>query len=207
MAAVSTLALIAKDAYEDLGRGDVLGYRRLQSKTFAQINSRTSSFFGAAYVCGSTGVVAYRGSQELTDWVDADVDIALGKLPIGQLGDAFAFFNEARASLKQSGCSRILVTGHSLGGGLAQLVAGRVTSFPTVGVTFNAPGAARLQGVVKVDCKNAGNVFNYRAKLDPVSLKGAHIGHPPVPVDGGGAHPLGPLIEALLATGLGARRV
>lgn len=207
MTAVLTLAHISDDVYDDLGSGAVLGYRRLQSEVFSRINSRPSSFFGAAYCSGRTGVVAFRGSKEPSDWMDADIDIALGRMPIDQLGDAFDFFNEAKAALKGHGCDRLLVTGHSLGGALTQFVAGHSTSFTTVGVTFNAPGVAQLKGMVRIDCKNARNVFNYRARNDPFSMKGTHVGHSPISVDGGGAHKLGPLVQALLSTGLGARRV
>jgi hypothetical protein len=89
------------------------------------------------------------------------------------------------------------ITGHSLGGGLTQLVAARITTFPVIGVTFNAPGMAGLSSIVRFPLENHRNVHNYRAKFDPVSLKGAHIGRAPISIEGGGMHPIGPLIEAL----------
>jgi hypothetical protein len=55
MTAVLTLAHISDDVYDDLGSGAVLGYRRLQSEVFSRINSRPSSFFGAAYCSGENG--------------------------------------------------------------------------------------------------------------------------------------------------------
>lgn len=198
MATVLTLAKISSDVYTNLGGDAVDGYQRLSSiAELDRINGRSDAFFGAVYIQGEVGVVAYRGSQEWIDWSDADVSIACSSLPIDQLGDAFAFFGAARQVLSQRGCKKILVTGHSLGGGLTQLVAARVSTFPVVGVSFNAPGVAALTGVVRVPSGNARSVFNYRAMLDPVSMKGAHIGHSPVSIHGGGMHPIGPLISAL----------
>jgi hypothetical protein len=201
MATVLTLAKISGDVYDNFGRDPIDGYRRLASiSDFDQINSRGNAFFGAAYIQGEVGVIAFRGSQEWVDWADADVSIACTSLPIDQLGDAFAFFGAARQVLLKRGCKKLMVTGHSLGGGLTQLVAARVTTFPVVGVSFNAPGVAALTGLVKIPSANARGVYNYRAKFDPVSLKGAHIGHSPVSIHGGGMHPLGPLITALSTT-------
>jgi hypothetical protein len=186
----------------------------------AAANSRTSSFFGAAYSNDdAVGVVAFRGSAESTDWFDADADIGLGRLPIDQWGDATSFFIMARGQLTARGCSRIVITGHSLGGGLTQLVGAGITSFPVVGVTFNAPGMGALTGAVRVGTANASNLFHFRARNDPVSQVGAHIGRAPMVVDvslgaavaavrvvspligaaarSGLEHTLGPMIEAL----------
>jgi alpha-beta hydrolase superfamily lysophospholipase len=187
--------------------------------------------------------MAFRGSMELRDWLEADVAIARRMLPTAQLGDAFSFFSSARAQLEREGCKRLLVVGHSLGGGLAAVVAARVTCFPVTGVTFNAPGLASLSrnygeveamdtvahaiGLVSglagrsrlagrvveqgfraavpipearsslaIAKDNARNVYNVRSVLDPVSLQGQHIGEV-FHIPDAGAHPMGPLLEAL----------
>ena len=224
MPTLLTLAMISSDVYDDTGTGAVVGYRRLSPTAgMSSANSRPSSFFGAAYCNDAVGVIAFRGSAERTDWLDADADIGMGNLPIDQWGDATSFFISARAELVARGCSRIVITGHSLGGGLTQLVGAGITTFPVTGVTFNAPGMGSLTGTVGVRRANAANLFHYRARPDPVSLVGAHIGRAPVVVDvtiGGGVgaavavaraaypmlgaaarsgleHTLGPMIEAL----------
>jgi hypothetical protein len=233
MPTLLTLAMIASDVYDDTGTGSVVGYRRLSpTPAMASANTRPSSFFGAAYGNGAVGVVAFRGSAERTDWLDADADIGLGRLPIDQWGDATSFFIEARRQLSSLGCSRIVITGHSLGGGLTQLVGAGITSVPVVGVTFNAPGMGSLTGSVSVSRSNASNLFHYRARHDPVSMVGAHIGHAPVVVDvslglgagvavaavggvspllgaaarGGLEHTLGPMISALQSGAMGGIR-
>lgn len=186
MPIVLALAMLADDVYsDDAASGAVAGFRRIPpSFRMNSANQRESSFYGAAYSNGRIGVIAYRGSKEARDWYDADVDIGIGRFPIDQLGDAYDFFNSAKNLLVEShGCERLVVTGHSLGGGLTQIVAASIASVPVVGVTFNAPGVAGLTGPVNIPCKNEGNIFNYRARHDPVSLKGAHIGKYPVCID------------------------
>lgn len=184
MPTVLTLAMLASDVYADASTGATNGFRRL-APTGAMVaaNCRGSSFYGAAYVGGEVGVIAFRGSAESTDWLDADVDIGLGRQPIDQWGDAHDFFNHARSLLSGQGCKRVVVTGHSLGGGLTQLVAAGVTRTPVSGVTFNAPGMGALAGNVRVRLANAANLFHYRARRDPVSKVGHHIGRAPVTVD------------------------
>ena len=233
MPTLLTLAMMASDVYDDTGTGSVVGYRRLSpTPAMNSANTRPSSFFGAAYSNGAVGVVAFRGSAERTDWLDADADIGMGRLPIDQWGDALSFFIEARTQLTALGCSRIVLTGHSLGGGLTQLVGAGITSSPVVGVTFNAPGMGSLRGPVSVGRANASNLFHYRARHDPVSLVGAHIGRAPVVVDvslglatgaavaaarvaapligmaaqGGLEHTLGPMIDALQRNPVGGVR-
>ena len=169
MPIVLTLARLAADVYNDTSSGAIAGFRRIApSFRMESANQRESSFYGAAYASGKIGVIAYRGSQERTDWFDADVDIGIGRFPIDQLADAYYFFSSAKNLLIEAhGCERLVVTGHSLGGGLTQLVAASIGRVPVVGVTFNAPGAAGLKGPVNIPRKNEGNIFNYRARHDP----------------------------------------
>lgn len=185
MATLLDLALIANDVYENVNSGPLNNYKRiLQQKN-------GMDFFGAAYKGGEEGVIAFRGTDKIgrTDR-DADLDIGFGKLPMDQLGDAFHFFTAARKKL--SGCKKLIVTGHSLGGGLTQLVAARITKFAVKGVTFNAPGMANLHGG-KIPLENHLNIFNYRAERDPVSLIGAHIGSYPM-IIGHGWHSMDKLL-------------
>lgn len=181
MAPVLTLARLSQDVYNDSSSGPVDGFRRIEGLNLARWSH--SSFYGAPYTHGSTGVLAFRGSLEREDWTGADLSIGLGRFPIDQLGDAFALFNTAKRLFEGQRITRIIVTGHSLGGGLTQVVAAGITSVPVVGVSFNAPGMAGLRGPVRIPRTNERNVFNYRADGDPVSLHGAHLGRAPTTVD------------------------
>lgn len=93
-----------------------------------------NGFFGALYVNEANEyVVAFRGTEFVDGFGDDvlgdDIDIALGRMP-PQAVNAIAFTD------KHSKHNPIL-TGHSLGGGLAIIAAAR---FGLPAVTFNAPG-------------------------------------------------------------------
>ena len=207
MPTVLTLAMISSDVYSDTGTGHVVGYKRLLGLPELDKNNSTgSSFFGAAYAHGQFGVIAFRGSLEWADWTGADTQIAMGTFPIDQLGDAFSFVSAARLALVERGVKRIVVTGHSLGGGLTQLVAAQMTTMGACGVTFNAPGMGALKGGLQFMSSNSAHIYNYRAENDPVSLSGAHIGRAPVSIKDGGYHPIGPLVDALTTAPEGGTR-
>lgn len=136
------------------------------------------AFFGATYSRGSEVVISFRGSVERVDWTGADAEIARGQLPISQLGDALGYMNNVSRAAAARGLTRLVITGHSLGGGLAQLATAIRPS--TVGVTFNAPGCRGLQGSVHLNVVN-NDVWNYRTNRDPVSgMTGVPIGRPQV---------------------------
>lgn len=144
---------------------------------------KASGFFGAIFQDRAKGdvVVACRGT-ELTDVGDlgADVNIAKRKMPMSQVVAAIELWSLVAT---MSGVKRTFVTGHSLGGALAQIVscAGRAPC-----ITFNAPGMkdhmghylshTTGQGEIPTDFVN-GSVHNYRLKDDFVSsLTGKHLG-------------------------------
>lgn len=223
---ILTFARLSQDAYSESGSGSIDGFRRLQGTTLGRWSGAGgSSFFASAYLRGQTGVVAIRGSAERKDWLDADVDLARLRNPISQLGDGFDFLGNARRYFEANGVEIIVVTGHSLGGALAQVLAARITTMPVAGVTYNAPGAAGLLGPVKLPARNAVNIVNIRSTLDPVSLRGTHLGSRPISiatksprlagatgVDGLAMsalldHRLGPLVQALQTCGTGAQPI
>lgn len=84
-------------------------------------------------------VIAYRGSHELTDvgedlwrdWVENDFAMMAG-IEGAQLKNAFDFYESVQ---KKTGSQDIVVTGHSLGGGLADIVAAR---YGCEGQSFNS---------------------------------------------------------------------
>ncbi len=80
----------------------------------------TNEFFGASYVNGDTIVIAYRGTDEgLPELVGDLLDVATG-IPNAQVYDALKYYDEVAA---QNPGKTIYVTGHSLGGALAGIVA------------------------------------------------------------------------------------
>ncbi|OJT19493.1 hypothetical protein BO221_34490 [Archangium sp. Cb G35] len=83
-------------------------------------------------------VISYRGTDpDQTKDLVSDVQLALGSVP-EQFGHAERMFKALKNQLKGHS---VYLTGHSLGGGLASLVAA-VHGVPVV--TFNAPGMKRV---------------------------------------------------------------
>ncbi len=137
--------------------------------------SYVSGFDGVAYGLDTNDdgiyeevVVAYAGSQEwFQDWTINDGEILIGQVP-SQKTDALAFYAMVAGTYCTNEQTNISITGHSLGGALAQLVECDMGAYT---VTFNAPGMAEQVG-------NTGkkNVINYVNMNDIVGSYRAHIG-------------------------------
>jgi hypothetical protein len=81
-----------------------------------------------------------------------------------QIASAETFYT---AALEKGQPKRVVITGHSLGGFLAQVIGSR-HALETH--TFNAPGASTFEN------KNGGLITNYIRKDDAVGLFGTHVG-------------------------------
>ncbi len=136
-------------------------------------------FFGAAFISRGRGevVVAFRGTEP-SDGEDivADRLIAMGTPPWRQYGSAKQLAEIAARTAKARGF-RLYITGHSLGGGLASMVAAQLRG--SIGVTFNGPGLLRMlangtQGS-SYDLCNMNGVLAVRAVSDVVSWYGTQI--------------------------------
>ncbi len=159
--------------YSDPGHPDAIkakqgaNFKRLAD---AAVMEHHSGFQGAIYECGDEWIVAYRGTESWED-VKADINIGLGNVP-DQFVPAMQLFEQAQ---QVKGLSKIIVTGHSLGGGLAQLVSANKVA---LGVTFNPPGMAgmakKLAG--KGYSFHSANVLNVVLRWDPVSEVGTLVG-------------------------------
>ena len=88
------------------------------------------AFFAALYSKpGDDLVLAYRGTDDAVDVLRDDADIAVGQVPPSAT-------DAVNAAAPLAG-KKLYLTGHSLGGALAIIAAGR---FRLPAVTFNAPG-------------------------------------------------------------------
>lgn len=139
-----------------------------------------SGFHATAFRNQATGeiVVSYRGTDNISRDYEAYRAI-LGTGPSRQFDQALDFFNRVK---EQNPTSAISLTGHSLGGALAQFVATRdsISAAPRISetVTFGAPGvSASTLGVDPATF--TGLVTNYVFGNDPVGqiLPNSRVGN------------------------------
>lgn len=145
----------------------------------------------AAYVFGKENVVviAFRGTEpdiisEKIENYRADASWVIGAI----FGNTKTFDVEMIQAINlvatvhsKYPTARIYLTGHSLGGAIAQILGARI-GLPTA--TYNAPGAADrlsdiaqiLEPLADIDFANKGNVVNYIMQGDHISLAGHQIG-------------------------------
>ena len=179
-----TYAALAGDAYKDHGVGvnlkehetpiplNGVNYKILEHAS----NSRTG-YQGTIYYDEKAGeiIVAHRGTEQIfKDGVLADAGMVLTRNNL-QVPDAIALTERAMGYARKMGNDEgreleLSVTGHSLGGTLAQVTAHR---FDLKGETFNAYGAVSLnQRIPEID----GKVTNHVMAADVVSAASPHYG-------------------------------
>ena len=139
--------------------------------------STISGMTAAAYRNIDTGeiIIAYRGTEPQTmEDILADIVIVSGQIPSGQRADAQNFYDAVVAQYGRN----ISVTGHSLGGALAQII-GADNGIPTY--TFNAPGVSYHYGPF------GPNIINFAIMNDYVGNFRANVGITyyiqPVPIE------------------------
>ncbi len=177
MATLLDIAKLANDSYKD-------SYLDLKSMGFEDLKinyNGSNGFQGSSYYNPTTKelVIAYTGTNGINDWDD---DFLLGVLRIesSQTGNAKEFLDETFRILEgKDGFDKtkvgITITGHSLGGYLAQtqiknfLTDGKYSDIPReniAGVAFNTPGIGADEDIP--------NTLSINAKYDMVSESGGN---------------------------------
>ena len=161
---------------EELKKLSINVYQRGQEKIpdgwkkiHVEENKKTG-FYGEVYKCGDELAVVYRGTDTARGKKESVKDFLVGDLPMGfgitsgQYADAKKLYDKVQ---KSYGGKRIILTGHSLGGSLAQLVS---AESGRKAVTFNAYGTGDI--LVRMGYKNQRllDITNYGNKKDPVFL-------------------------------------
>jgi hypothetical protein len=152
------------------------------SLRFWQAGTSSNGFQGMILEDNNEVICAFKGSKTKRtakrDWLVNDVQIALNMIP-SQANSAAEMVEVAERCIcggRDSRVKPLSIVGHSLGGGLAQLV-GYLRGVPFV--SFNGPGMVGnvellpFLGVKKR--KNCGG-FNMIIWTDPVGNYGRHIG-------------------------------
>jgi hypothetical protein len=177
-------AAVYKDEKEMMERLVVQGQAGW-SVRFWQAGTASNGFQGTILENDKEVICAYKGSKfgvtGKQDWLVNDVQIALNLVP-SQSHSAAEMVEVAEHYIcGGSGARRkpLSIVGHSLGGGLAQLV-GYLRGVPFV--TFNAPGMKGnielIPGLSFTKAKAGGKVngFNMILLTDPVGNFGRHLG-------------------------------
>ena len=170
-------ALLSQDSYQTRQNNTKVELGGISYRVMDHMNDPVTGYQGTAYQRLDTGevVIAHRGTEQvIRDGVITDGGMVLTGLNL-QMGDAVAFtkrvMDEAKSDAEKGHYTpNVTVTGHSLGGTLAEATAYK---FGLHGQTFNAYGAAGLlEGIPK-----GGNqvIDNVRA-TDVVSAASAHFG-------------------------------
>ena len=136
------------------------GNEKLRPKEYLQFTSERNEkngFDAQAFSNKKNIVIVYRGTDEVKDWTKNNLKMASALLP-AQKVDATEFYNKIK---KDFPSQNIILTGHSLGGSLAQII-GSETGDNTV--TFGAYG---VKNILKTD-KKFKNIINYGEAQDPV---------------------------------------
>lgn len=172
-------ALLAKECYEDPKLDDVFDRNGVSYAAIDTIDVPAAGFQAVAYERHDTHeiVIAYRGTEFNREPLrDGGVDAGMVFRGLNaQQADAAAFTQRvldfaAKESERAGHPIQVTVTGHSLGGALAQINAAK---FGLRGETFNAYGAASLFGV---PTSSTDQVINHVSAMDPVSAASPHFG-------------------------------
>ncbi|MCI6694746.1 MAG: hypothetical protein MR469_03800, partial [Campylobacter sp.] len=193
---VKNSAFLADQAYKNFANGDKVTNPATGSsfEVVEQTNEDGGGFSGTLFKNTETNeyVIAFRGtelSDQKVDYVDIADDVIMLAANTGLLGDvtnkqfsqAFDFTNKQIAKiLAKDPNAKISLTGHSLGGSLAQAV-GAKSKLQTT--TFNAYGIkGYAKNILSEDEINSAkdNVTNIYDSRDPISngdlFGGEHVG-------------------------------
>lgn len=137
---------------------------------FSERDNESTGFHAETFYKKGAVVISFRGTDDYKDLFENDfLQMGRNKLP-NQYVDAINYYNEIQKTFPSS---KIVFTGHSLGGSLAQLM-GNLTGNETV--TFNAYGVGNLLNG-NINYENSKNIRNYGNINDLVHHKIEHMGN------------------------------
>lgn len=174
---------LSEDAYKDRavgrrapGHEEIVTIEGERYAVLDHVNNKSNGYQGTIYRRESSGeiVVAHRGTEGAVNDVLTDATMVTSRTN-PQAADALALTKNAMDIAKDVGRRtghqpEVTVTGHSLGGALAQVSAHH---YDLKGETFNAYGAASLSYRIP---EGGNRVINHVMASDPVSAASPHFG-------------------------------
>lgn len=126
---------------------------------------------------GGVLIVAFRGSQDVSDWVtnfdaDAEDDPQLGPVHDGYHKNVIGIFGYVKPIIDAHGLW--VATGHSKGGGECLLFAGLMTAVGNAPIAICTLGAPKVGGDRLAEVLSPVAVHQYRNGNDPVPLLPPH---------------------------------
>lgn len=124
-------------------------FSETQAKAFADrytvkaVYNDPNGFSATLFQDGDKLILSLRGTDQAVD-VDDDAWLTTGKLP-PQYESMITFFKELQTSSMITTESNLVVTGHSLGGALTQMLTATYPEYVDEAYTYNSPGAATLR--------------------------------------------------------------
>ncbi|MEA5126457.1 XVIPCD domain-containing protein [Xanthomonas floridensis] len=174
---------LSDDVYKDRavgrrapGHEEIVTIEGQRYAVVEHVNNKANGYQGTIYQREGTGeiVVAHRGTQGALNDILTDATMVTSRTN-PQAADALALTKHALDYAKEIGkeegrTPQVTVTGHSLGGTLAQISAHH---YDLKGETFNAYGAASLSYRIP---EGGNSVLNHVMASDPVSAASPHFG-------------------------------
>lgn len=141
--------------------------KRIQKDYLGVDSLKETGFFAAAFMKDDNIVIAYRGTDELIDYLGVNLSIGMNKVH-DQLIEAICFYEYVKMEFGKN--KAIAFTGHSLGGALAQsvyLYSGKNNNT----VTWNALGFGDFENKFKLDNRSFSSVLSkiYELRLSEFS--------------------------------------
>lgn len=136
----------------------------------ADSNDKTG-YYAEVYKNGGEIAVVYRGTDADKSLFEGAKDFFIGDLPLGagfrsgQIQDARDTFDNIK---NENPSSRIVVTGHSLGGSLAQVISAETGN---KAVTFNVYGTGQVLNDMSYKDQRLLDITNYGNPNDPIFMK------------------------------------
>ncbi|MCC4606186.1 XVIPCD domain-containing protein [Xanthomonas campestris] len=174
---------LSEDVYKDRavgrrapGQEEIVTIEGQRYAVLDHVNNKANGYQGTIYRREGTGeiVVAHRGTEGAVNDILTDASMVTSRTN-PQAADALALTKSALDIAKDVGNRtghqpQVTVTGHSLGGALAQISAHH---YDLKGETFNAYGAASLSYRIP---EGGNSVINHVMASDPVSAASPHFG-------------------------------